>query len=271
MSTKALTQRAVWFSMLAITCVGCEGGSTNVKHGITGGVTVQHLQEAGPQPTMAPRVVYVEDFRLDHEDVTVDEGLRGRLGLGPSPLQRLRGDDPAHKAQKFVDAMSEGLVQYLEEADFPAQRLASGAELPKDGWLIRGVFTEVNEGNRVQRAVIGFGRGATSMEVQVWASDLARNPEAPFIIFGTIKDPSHMPGAVVTLNPFVAAAKFVLEKNASERDVKRTAKEIVLEMLKYRDKFKERAELSGSPRHEHTSLRLAESGFTRNGANFFLY
>jgi hypothetical protein len=254
MFTKAISQRAVWCSMLVLTCVGCEGGSTNVKDAITGKVSVQHSEEAGPQPTTPPRAVYVQDFRLDYENVTVDEGRRGRLGQGPRLLQRLRGDtDPAHKAQKFVNAMSEGLVQYLKESGLPAQRLGSGAELPKDGWLIRGVFTEVNEGNRMQRAVIGFGKGATSMEVQVGVSNLARNPEAPFIIFGTIKDPNHMPGAVVTLNPFVAAAKFVLEKNASERDVKLTAKQIVLEMLKYRDKFKEEAELSRLARTTATS------------------
>lgn len=97
--------------------------------------------------------------------------------------------------------MSESIVKHLDEAGFPAQRLASDAELPKDGWLIGGIFTEVNEGNRVQRAVIGFGRGATSMEVQVWANDLVRTPAAPFIIFGTVKDPSHISGAVVPSIP----------------------------------------------------------------------
>jgi hypothetical protein len=39
----------------------------------------------------------------------------------------------------------------------------------------------------------------------------------------------------------VAAAKFVLEKNASEKDVKRTAKEIVQEIQKYEEKLQEEA------------------------------
>jgi hypothetical protein len=140
--------------------------------------------------------------------------------------------------------MSEVLVKHLSEASFPAHRLVPGAELPKDWWLIRGVFTEVNEGDRIQRAVIGFGRGATSMEVQVSASDLSENPNAPFIIFGTVKDPGHMPGAVVSLNPFVAAAKFAIEKNASGKEVDHTAINIVQEMVKYQDRLKEEAESS---------------------------
>jgi hypothetical protein len=104
--------------------------------------------------------------------------------------------------------------------------------------LINGVFTEVDEGNRLKRAVIGFGQGSTQMTVQIGVSDLAsKNPQAPFIIFGTIKDPGKMPGAVVTMNPYVAAAKFVMEKNASSSDVKNTAKQIVAEILKYKQKF----------------------------------
>ena len=44
---------------------------------------------------------------------------------------------------------------------------------------------------------------------------------------------SGVPGAVVTMNPYVAAAKFVMEKNASEKDVKKTAAQIAEEIVKY--------------------------------------
>ena len=55
-------------------------------------------------------------------------------------------------------------------------------------------------------------------------------------------DPSKLPGAVVSLNPYMAAARFVMEKNATEKDVRHTSKEIVSEILKYQDKFREQAE-----------------------------
>jgi hypothetical protein len=42
-----------------------------------------------------------------------------------------------------------------------------------------------------------------------------------------------MPGAVVSLNPYAAAAKFVLERNASQKDVRRTASEIAWEIVKF--------------------------------------
>jgi len=125
----------------------------------------------------------------------------------------------------------------------PAQRLtASSKALPTEGWLVQGVFTEVDEGNRLKRAVIGFGQGATSMEIQVGVSDLAsRQPRQPFILFGTVKDPGKMPGAIVTMNPYVAAAKFVMEKNATKKDIKNSADQIVSEILKYEQQSKGQA------------------------------
>jgi len=53
------------------------------------------------------------------------------------------------------------------------------------------------------------------------------------IVGGTEKDPNRMPGAVVTMNPYVAAAKFVMQKNASEKDVKKTAAEVVDQITNY--------------------------------------
>jgi hypothetical protein len=58
-----------------------------------------------------------------------------------------------------------------------------------------------------------------------------------------VEDPSKLPGAVVTMNPYVAAAKFVMEKNASERDIQKTADQIVGEMLSYQEKIKHEARI----------------------------
>jgi hypothetical protein len=52
-------------------------------------------------------------------------------------------------------------------------------------------------------------------------------------VFGTAKEPNRIPGAVVAMNPYVAAAKFVLQQNATERDIKRTAEQIAEQILKY--------------------------------------
>ncbi len=227
--------------LLVFVLMSCTSGAQiQAERAVLGGARIQSEQETGP-PARPPRTVYVEDFVLDYQNVQADEGLRGRVGT-LQRLPRLRPDaDPAERARKLVDLLAQSLVTDLTEAGIPAQRLAPGAPLPADGWLLHGAFVEVDEGNRLRRAVIGFGSGGTQMEIMVAVDDLARTPIAPFIIFGTVTDPSKLPGAVVTLNPYMAAAKFVLEKNATDKDVKHTSKEIVNELLKYKQKFEEQA------------------------------
>ena len=51
-------------------------------------------------------------------------------------------------------------------------------------------------------------------------------------------DPSRLPGGVVTRNPYVVAAKFVLEKGAPQRDVQHTAQTIATELVKFRDQVR---------------------------------
>ena len=217
-------------------------GVESAAGGVVGGAKIQSETQAGPAPTRPPRTVYVEDFVLDYQHVQTDEGIRGRVGV-LQRVPRVRPQpNPAEQARKLVNLLSESLVADLVEAGIPAVRMTHGAVLPSDGWLLHGVFVEVDEGNRLQRAVIGFGSGASHMEVMVGVNDLATHPEAPFILFGTVTDPSKLPGAVVSMNPYMAAARFVMEKNATEKDVKRTSKEIVNEILKYKDKFGEQAE-----------------------------
>ena len=138
--------------------------------------------------------------------------------------------------------MSQSLIRNLRNKGFTAQRLSGPqATLPRDGWLLQGIFTEVDEGNRIKRAVIGFGRGATSMNIQVGVSNLGQRAadKRPLFYLAPSKIPKKMPGAAVTMNPYVAAARFVMEKNATEKDIEKTAEQIVDEILKHTQKFKE--------------------------------
>ena len=219
---------ALFLVIAAALSLGCHSAKK-----MTGGVNVQQEQRLG-QATALPETIYIKDFELDGANFQGDQSVLSRLPVGSRLMNRGGQNEPA----AIVNNMAEALVDAFNRQNLPAQRLAASNSLPPKGWLINGVFTEVDEGNRIQRAVLGFGQGSTQMTVQVGVNDLAsNNPQAPFIIFGTIKDPSKMPGAVVTKNPYVAAAKFVMEKNATSKDVKNTAEQIVAEILSYKQKF----------------------------------
>jgi hypothetical protein len=202
---------------------------------VTGGARVESETATAALPAMPARRVYVEDFALDAEATEPRTGLLGR----PRLFRELTGEDPATHARRIVDEMASALVQDLNVGGIPAERLPAGVALPRDGWLVRGAFTEADSGSTMRRAVIGFGSGKTEMEVQVGVSDLASpQPTESFLVFGTVTDPSRLPGGAVTRNPYVVAAKFVLEKGAPQRDVEHTAKTIAAELVKFREQVR---------------------------------
>ena len=220
----------------------CRGDRESYAQKLLGGVEVKDDKIKGPLPQKLPGIIYVADFALDAENYRGDEGVRGALPgrLGQRLPRRVVKDDPAARARHIVDTMAESLVQRLNAEGLRAARLRNAdGNLPREGWLVQGIFTEVDEGNRIKRAGIGFAKGATSMDLQVGISDLASSdPRAAFVVFGTVREPGKIPGAVVTMNPYVAAAKFVLQKNATERDIKRTAEQIAGQILKYQQEVK---------------------------------
>lgn len=226
---RALTVLVVMV-LSAILSAGASAGE--IAKQIGGDVKVQTSTDESRRPDSAPSIIYVLDFDLGNES-THHADTQGPPVIGRVMSRMSQRNDPREKAAQLVELMSTSLVKGFSEQKIDARRCLPDTPLPDHGWLIRGVFTEIDEGKRLVRAAVGFGAGATAMELYVSVSDLSENPDAPFIFFGTEKDPCRIPGAVLTLNPYVAAAKFVLEKNASERDVKKTAQQIVSTIVSY--------------------------------------
>lgn len=177
--------------------------------------------------------VYVRDFDLDAQNVQVDKGVGGQIrpGLIERPSKRQQ-TDPEAQAKKLVDTMSKSLVDDLHKAGYRAERLGRNDPTPSTGALVTGVFTEVDEGNRMHRALIGFGSGSAKMDLYVTMSDLA-NPQKPLYNLAQEDTSGKKPGAAITLNPYAAAVKFAMEKNAPEKTVKKTASEISSEVVKH--------------------------------------
>jgi Domain of unknown function (DUF4410) len=216
---------AAWLMSAALGLGGfTEGFAQSAGNQVTGGAHVESEQANAGLPSTGARRVYVQDFALGA--ATSTEQGTGHVGR-PRLLSTLTGNDPATKAHDLVEQMSTSLISDLNKAGFPAGRLPAGGTLPTEGWLVRGIFTEADSGNTMRQAVIGFGAGASDMEVQVLVSDLAAaNPAEAFLVLGTVSDPGHLPGGVVTKNPYMVAAKFVMGKNGAKHDAEHTAQAI---------------------------------------------
>ncbi len=179
----------------------------------------------------ADTIIYVSDFDLDAENFQADEGRpKVRPGIIEGP--RKREQDPATQAKKMVDLMSTDIVNDLKKAGYKAQRIGTTNAPPSTGVLVHGVFTELDEGNRLRRAVIGFGAGEAKMDLYVTLSDLER-PEQPLYNLSATENSGKKVGAAITMNPYVAAAKFVMEKNAPEKTIKKTASEISQDIIQH--------------------------------------
>ncbi len=168
-----------------------------------------------------PTVVYVADFDLQ-QDVVTSEGLLSRLPLHDRKVQST--------ARPLVGVMADAIVSELAKKGITAHRLSAGAPLPKQGWLVRGAFLQVDEGDRLKRAVIGFGAGHADLEVAVTIDDLAAG-SAPLYQMKTGAQSGKAPGAVLTLNPYGAAIKFVLSGRDLATEAKNSAAKIVEEIL----------------------------------------
>jgi Domain of unknown function (DUF4410) len=192
-------------------------------------------ESAGAQSTIAaPNVIYVTNFQLDPEAFHPGAGepLRQlRPGLLGNLLKGEAGSKKrAERIRKLVDLMARELVKDLVHAGLKAQRLAPGARLPARGWLVRGVFTKLDEGKKLERAVIGLGAGKTALKVVVTVDDLERGKVEPIYTIDEGAQSGILPGgaatAAIRFSPYVLAARFVMAEFAIERNIRKTAREI---------------------------------------------
>lgn len=222
---KTAASPAYFFALAAICVVGCKTAQIASEH------------ELAPPVTAKPTAVYVADFELWAEEIQHQEGiLSGRIGPVGRLADRLYGSssDPAARARQLVDLMANSLVKELTKADFNAVRLQPGAPVPTEGWLLQGVFTEVQEGNRLRRALIGFGQGQTDIQVVANVQDLSKGPAKPLYEVTTDATSGDKPGAapMLVLSPYGAAARFVLAGRDLDTNVKQTAAQIAERMAK---------------------------------------
>jgi hypothetical protein len=188
-------------------------------------------------PKGQPKAIYVADFDLQAQNIKEEEGVLGELPGPHGPVRnRLLGhaEDPQALAGDLVNWMSDAIVKELSKAGLEAMRLQPGAAAPADGWLVRGVFTEVQQGNRLRRAVIGLGQGKTDVQVITVMDNLADGPPKPFYQIDTSASSSKRPGgaATIVLSPIGIPIQFVLAGKDLKRNAQQTGTKIADEVAR---------------------------------------
>jgi len=213
--------------------IGCVllAGCANVKLRAVNGVATV--------PEVNPRIVYVADFTLDPQSINIETGV-----LPVSPVTSVKSDESetlfprlagmpeerAVRARELVYLMATSLVEDLRNLGLNASRLTAYDQTAPDGWLISGRFIRIDEGNRIRRALVGFGDGKTELEVLTSLNDLATGAPRPFCELGTSARSSRGPGAIILFDPYDAIGRFMLGGLDLDKNVMESAGRIAREI-----------------------------------------
>ncbi len=180
--------------------------------------------QSAPPAAAAGPVIYVQDFEAHWGDPNASSSGSSRRG----PLSMLRSARSSEQATTSAGSLSGAIADELKAQGMNAQRIAREAALPPSGWLVTGIFYALDtKSGMIQMPTFLTGQpDPVNTQVTVSVADLAKNPHAPFIVFGTA-DALRGQGPPVGWNPYVVAAKFVVGKVESSADIKKLAKQIV--------------------------------------------
>ena len=142
----------------------------------------------------------------------------------PLPLVNGGTDLPSVQARRLTDFFAATLLQILQKKGYNASR-ASGQNPPR-GAMIRGVFAETDAKNRIRRSLWGGTSSNPRFFLYVGIFNLAR-PDQPLYQLAPEQSLSSQIGPIITLNTYIPLAKYELDKNPSEEDVRKICAEIV--------------------------------------------
>jgi len=171
--------RVIWWTVALACLAGCGSGIGPHQPQVT------PVTSGDPAPRTRPSMVYVTDFDLEFPQGSPSQDTSSmRQGPLAQLRERLQGGDPVTKAHAAVGMLAASITDDLNEDGMHAQRLSAGDPKPTSGWLVRGVVTELDQGDQLRRAMVGFGAGASELQLWVGVTDLARHPDVPFYTLG---------------------------------------------------------------------------------------
>jgi Domain of unknown function (DUF4410) len=189
MKSKILSRMYV---LLALAAFGCAGAQ------------VTQSSSAAPISATPPTAVVIYPFAVDAADVSLNSSIfqvayRNMSGENQDAAQ----DQLAHQtAQNICIQVAANLTQ----KGITTTCLQRGTPPTGSNVLILdGQFTDISEGNRLRRMVIGLGVGASKVDTVVQVIQKTPQGTTEILDFATSADSGYMPGAGIT-GPAGAAA-----------------------------------------------------------------
>ncbi|HVN63464.1 MAG TPA: DUF4410 domain-containing protein [Candidatus Binataceae bacterium] len=168
------------------------------------GAKVTEQSQSAPVIMTRPDQIVVYPFAVDANDVTLNQGFlakryRQLSGENSTAEQSKIAHDTAHNVCVRVAAN-------LSEKGYKAVCQDRGTPVVGSNVIaIDGEFTDVSEGNRARRMIIGLGVGAAVIDANVQVYQRTEESSQQIMQFATHADSGEMPGAGIT-GPAGAAA-----------------------------------------------------------------
>jgi hypothetical protein len=137
----------------------------------------------------------------------------------PAPVQ----------ARRLMDFFAVTLVEMFHKNGYSATR--SSGTLPPSGVLLRGVFAEPDDKNRIRRAILGAGSPNPALMLYVGTFNLSHQDQ-PLYQVAQVQSPDSHYGPVITLNAYVPMAKYDVDKDPTEEDVRKICGQVVNQLTK---------------------------------------
>ena len=188
-----LNMYRVMFLTLTISIAACAGAKV-----------ADQTENAPVANTTQPSQIVIYPFAADANDVSLNSSIVQRA------YRNVSGTDQTAEQHKIAtDTASNlciNLASSLTAKGYKAVCLTRGTPVGgSNALVVDGEFTDISEGNRLRRLVIGFGVGSSTLDTTVHVYQYAHGASQPLIDFNTHADSGKMPGAAI-MGPAGAAA-----------------------------------------------------------------
>jgi hypothetical protein len=181
--------------------------------------------------------IWVGDFELDSIGAKPKPPVRTaevpQKQIPGSPPVYNDADAPSAQARRLTEFLTASLLQAFGKKGLSAARAEGNKGTA--GALIRGIFAEPDMRNRIRRAQLGGGSPNPRFLLYVGIFNLARQEQALYQL-APAQSPDDRYGPVITLNTYIPLAKYELDKNPSEEEVKKICDQIVASLVSLLEK-----------------------------------
>jgi hypothetical protein len=171
-------------AMLALAAIGC----ANAK--------VTQETQAAPVSAARPTQIVIYPFAVDPDDVKLNSGLIARVYRGVSSEDT--NAEQLKIAKDTANKICEQVAKGLTDKGYNATCQKRGVDPQGSNVMILdGEFTNIDEGNKARRMVIGLGAGASKLDTSARLLQRTEQGSRQVMEFGTHADSGKMPGAGV--------------------------------------------------------------------------